>query len=122
MTSKNIRSGSGRRPACRAVLAAALVAGALGVAGGAWAQAPVPFPQPPLGNPTGATVAPFAMTGYIESLTLDAGTDPTRGGKVVVNGTEVIIPKNTIIVLPAQQLLLNDLVFLNAQVGGNPGE
>jgi hypothetical protein len=51
--------------------------------------------------PLPQNLAPFNIIGFIESFTLDAPADPLSAGKMVVNGMTVIIPRNTIITMPA---------------------
>jgi hypothetical protein len=46
----------------------------------------------------------FEMTGFIQAATLDAGTDPFRGGTITLNNHVVKVPKNTIFQMPATSL------------------
>jgi len=71
-----------------AIILLALLAGS-----GAWAQLPLL-----------AQGSPFDMTGFIETATLDAPGDILSGGTVKVNGTTVIVPRNTIMQMPALAL------------------
>ena len=60
-----------------------------------WAAAAL-YPQP-------LAASPFSFTGFIQAMTLDAageGGDPLAGGTVTVNGTTVVIPRNTIVLMP----------------------
>jgi len=45
--------------------------------------------------------APFTLVGHIETFTLDTPTDIFSSAKMTVNGIQVVIPRNTIVVLPA---------------------
>ena len=51
--------------------------------------------------PLQAAGSPFDLTGYIQNATLDAGGDVLTGGTVTVNGHTVIVPRNTILQMPA---------------------
>jgi len=79
-------------------LAAALVVLALLVPGTAHAQLPL--------NPVGS---PFDMTGFMQKATLDAPGDILAGGTVVVNGHTVVVPRNTIMQMPAFALTWQQL-------------
>ena len=54
--------------------------------------------------PLQAVGSPFDMIGFIESATLDAPGDALAGGTLSVNGTTIIIPRNTILQMPALAL------------------
>ncbi|BDG01922.1 PKD domain-containing protein [Anaeromyxobacter oryzae] len=58
------------------------------------AASALPPPQP---------VSPFDMTGFIEAASLD-GTDVLAGGTITVNGTRIIVPRNTVLQMPATAL------------------
>jgi hypothetical protein len=60
------------------------------------------YPQPPKDTP-------FTITGFIQSATLDDATNVLSGGTVTVNGTKVIIPKNTIVLMPGTFLSWQEL-------------
>ena len=45
--------------------------------------------------------APFTLVGHIETFTLDTPTDVFSSAKMTVNGIQVVIPRNTIVVMPA---------------------
>jgi len=60
------------------------------LAGGANAQ----LPLQPVGSP-------FDLTGFIQSATLNPGGDVLTGGTLKVNGHTVIVPRNTILQMPA---------------------
>jgi hypothetical protein len=47
---------------------------------------------------------PFEMTGFIQTATLDAGTDAFRGGSITLNNHKVTVPRNTIFQMPATSL------------------
>jgi hypothetical protein len=89
------------------IFAVALLAGALGGAPRAAAQ------QPGTGDVVATTpIAPFALVGYIEDFHIapQAGADlPHAGGTMTVNGTKIVIPDNTVIVMPASQLTVYDI-------------
>jgi hypothetical protein len=57
---------------------------------------------------TGVQAAPTAaeITGEIENLTLNDPTDVYSGGVMIVGGSQVILPKNLLIDLPANRLTL----------------
>jgi hypothetical protein len=69
------------------------------VAGSAWAAV---YPQPPADSP-------FTMVGFIQAATLDNPSDVLSGGTVTVNGTTVVIPKNTIVVVSATNISWQEL-------------
>src|SRR5574342_408264 len=69
-----------------------------------WADAAL-YPQPP-------AASPFRLTGFIQAMTLDAegmAGDPLAGGTVTVNGTTVVIPRNTIVLMPGTFLSWQEL-------------
>jgi hypothetical protein len=61
--------------------------------------------------PSGSEAAPTAaeITGEIERLTLNNPTDVYSGGVMIVGGTQVILPKNLLLDLPANRLTLQQL-------------
>jgi hypothetical protein len=85
---------------------AAVVAGAL-IAGAA-AQAQT---QPPV------AVTQFDMTGYLQQATLN-GSDILAGGTLVVNGKEVVVPRNAIVVMPAAFITWQQLFTMAPQPYG----
>jgi hypothetical protein len=100
--------------------ALALLAGALGAAHSAWAQ------LPGTDNVVATTpIAPFAIIGYIEDLHIapQAGADlPHAGGTITVNGQKIVIPDNTIVVMPASQVTMYDIFNQRPKVGASdPG-
>ena len=84
----------------RVLWAAALAVTALGSAINLRAQ--LPMPQATL----------FEMTGFIQSATLETGTDPFRGGTITLNNHTVIVPRNTIFQMPATSLTWAELFSL----------
>ena len=90
----------------------ALAIAALWPAADSRAQLPMPS----------ATV--FEMTGFIQQATLDAGTDPFRGGTITLNNHKVVVPRYTVFQMPATALTWAELFSLapasyqaNAQTG-----
>jgi hypothetical protein len=61
--------------------------------------------------PAGVGAAPTAaeISGEIERLTLNNATDVYSGGVMIVGGTQVILPKNLLLDLPANRLTLQQL-------------
>jgi hypothetical protein len=55
------------------------------------------YDQPPMDSP-------FNMTGFIQAATLDNPADVLSGGTVTVNGTQIVIPKNTIVIMSASNI------------------
>jgi len=72
---------------------------ALGAAGTASAQLPMP------------PSTQFDVTGYIQEATLDStcSADPHCGGVLKVEGHTIIIPKETVVVLPANQITWQEM-------------
>jgi hypothetical protein len=69
-----------------------------------WATAAT-YPQPP-------AVSAFNITGFIQAASLDPQKSPTdvlAGGTVTVNGTTVVVPRNTIVVMSAANLTWYEL-------------
>src|SRR5471032_1801956 len=66
-------------------------------ASGASAQLPLP--------PT----SPFDITGYIQAATLDTPGDILSGGTITVNNHTVVVPRNTILEMPATTLTWQQL-------------
>jgi hypothetical protein len=67
-------------------------------------QAPL---QPPL-----QLVSPFDMVGLIQKATLDDPSDPFSGGSVTINGHVVVVPRFTILQMPAFALTWHELFAL----------
>ncbi|MBS1138045.1 MAG: hypothetical protein H6R11_1999, partial [Proteobacteria bacterium] len=61
-----------------------------------WAAAAL-YDQPPADSP-------FNMTGFIQAATLDNPADVLSGGSVTVNGTRIVIPRNTIVIMSASNI------------------
>ncbi|GAA1901960.1 PKD domain-containing protein [Lapillicoccus jejuensis] len=59
--------------------------------------------------PTLATSTQFDITGFIQSATLDTPDDPHSGGVLKVNGHSIVIPRETIAILPASALTWQEL-------------
>ncbi len=55
----------------------------------------------------------FLLTGPIEHLSLDSPGDPASGGRMIVHGVEVVLPRHVEVQLPGQFLSLAD-VFAQA--------
>jgi hypothetical protein len=53
--------------------------------------------------------SPFAMTGFIQSMTVDTPTDMLSGGTVTINGFTITVPRNTILQMPATQITWQEL-------------
>jgi hypothetical protein len=81
----------------RTIWIAALTVAALWSAADLRAQLPMPA----------ATI--FEMTGFIQSATLDTGTDPFRGGTITINNHLILVPRNTIFQMPATSLTWAEL-------------
>ncbi|MCB2016540.1 MAG: hypothetical protein KDF54_03340 [Hydrogenophaga sp.] len=60
----------------------------------AWAQTPTPS---------------FSMLGYLQELDVTDLGDPLSGGRMKVNGIDVVLPRNLLIKMPGQYLTVNDL-------------
>ena len=59
---------------------------------------------------------PFQIIGPIQRFTLDTPNDPLSGARMIVNGIDVIIPRNTIILMPGSFLTAGD-IFAMAPAG-----
>jgi hypothetical protein len=92
----------------RAKIGAAIVlAGALIGAHGAWAQ-----PLAGTGNVAStAPVTPFAIVGYIEDfkMTPPRGHPVLAGATMTVNGKQIVIPDNTVVISPESSNTVYDL-------------
>jgi hypothetical protein len=93
----------------RAKLAAGIVLAATLIGG----QQAVAQTLPGKGNVASTTpITPFAISGYIENFTLASqggATCPTMGGTMTVNGHLIIIPDDTILIMPASQITVCDV-------------
>src|SRR5690349_16400791 len=65
-----------------------------------------------------AAVTPFAVTGYIESFTLDDNSSALSGARIKVSGIDIVIPRNLIVQMPAAFLTPFDIFCLNPQREG----
>ena len=75
-------------------------------------------------GPVMAQVAstPFAITGNIQSFTMDPGTPlPGASGTITVNNTTVVLPQNTIIAFPAAYYAVDQVFGVAAILGDAPG-
>ncbi|NUQ32473.1 MAG: hypothetical protein HOP99_06605 [Dermatophilaceae bacterium] len=65
----------------------------------------------PAVNPVVASSTQFDVTGFIQTATLDpaAPGDPHDGGTLTVNGHTIVIPKETVVILPASALTWQEL-------------
>lgn len=61
--------------------------------------------------------ASFSMLGYLTALEVDDLNDPLSSGRLVVNGVQVVLPRNLLIKMPGQYLTVNDLFR-----GPHPGQ
>ena len=60
-----------------------------------------------------AGVEQFSLIGPLQRLTVDPGADPLRGGKIVVNGIEIVVPRNAMIQFPTMFLTMPQVVAMN---------
>lgn len=56
-----------------------------------------------------ASSTQFDITGFIQTATVDNLADPHSGGVITVNGHRVVIPKETVVILPASALTWQEL-------------
>ena len=92
--------------------AALLLAGAMAPGGGSSAAAAgiaAPAPAAAVVLPTLASSTQFDITGFIQSATLDTPADVHSGGVLVLNGHRVIVPRETVVILPANALTWQEL-------------
>jgi hypothetical protein len=93
MATRNVRTIATRtrrvmgRPRLGWALIVVMLAGVLSVPTGA--QAPIPI------------AAPFDMTGFIQSATVDNPNDLFSGGSITINNIKMIVPRNTLLQFPA---------------------
>src|SRR3954447_18611499 len=58
--------------------------------------------RPQAQTPAPGGAAPFDIVGFIDAATLTQEADGfSGGGTITVNGTEIIVPKNTLLQMPA---------------------
>lgn len=60
-----------------------------------------------------ADVRQFLVTGPLQSLRIDPGAAPLRGGRLRVNGIEIVIPRNSLIRFPTMFLPLSKVFSMN---------
>jgi hypothetical protein len=51
----------------------------------------------------------FDVTGFLQSATLDTPADAHSGGTMVVNGRTIVVPRETVVILPANALTWQEL-------------
>ncbi len=59
--------------------------------------------------PVVASSTQFDITGFIQKATVDTPSDPHSGGTLVVNGHTVVIPRELVVILPANALTWQEL-------------
>jgi hypothetical protein len=85
--------------------------------GGGGGGGVAPLNQITAGPPTGPGGAmPFDITGAIDSFTITVPGDDYSGGTIVVNGISVLIPRNSVITLPAAYMTVGQI--FNASPNG----
>ena len=84
----------------RSLLALALILSQLWLVSGAGAQIPM------------ALSTQFDVTGFIQAATLDAPGDVLAGGTITVNNQVIIVPRNTILQMPAAALTWQEVFTL----------
>ncbi|GAA2499337.1 PKD domain-containing protein [Terrabacter carboxydivorans] len=109
-----------RRRLFSAVAAIGLAAGLAPVASLAATGAVAPLVAPAV-NPVVASSTQFDITGFLQSATLDTPSDPHSGGTLTVNGHSVVVPKETIVILPASALTWQEL-FTHAPAPYGPSQ
>lgn len=93
--------------AVTAALASGSGSPALGAVGLAAPPAVAVLPTAVL--PTLASSTQFDVTGFIQSATLDTPADVHSGGVLKVNGHTVVVPRETVVILPANALTWQEL-------------
>jgi hypothetical protein len=101
------RKSGWKRPRALTGLAILALTGVIGSA--AYAVFVPPNQAPPSVNPTVASSTEFDITGFLESATLDTPGDPHSGGVAVINGQTIVIPRETVVILPANALTWQEL-------------
>src|SRR3954462_4886646 len=77
--------------------------------------------RPQAQTPAPAGAAPFDIIGFIDAATLTPEADGfSGGGTITVNGTTIIVPKNTLLQMPALALTWQEL-FTMAPSPYGPG-
>ena len=59
--------------------------------------------------PTLASSTQFDVTGFLQTATVDTPSDPHSGGTLTVNGHKIVVPRETIAILPASALTWQEL-------------
>ena len=59
--------------------------------------------------PTLASSTQFDVTGFLQAATVDTPSDPHSGGTLTVNGHKIVVPRETIAILPASALTWQEL-------------
>lgn len=59
--------------------------------------------------PTLAASTQFDITGFLQTATVNTPGDPHSGGTLVVNGHHVVVPAETVVILPANALTWQEL-------------
>jgi hypothetical protein len=98
----------------RAKLAAMVLAGMLGAMHGAWAQAGGTIVGTP-GVVSTTPVSPFAIIGIIQDFKLTPPRGPhveLSGATMTVNGQQIILPDNTVVIMPAAILTVYDIFHM----------
>src|ERR1044071_3344684 len=66
--------------------------------------------RPQAQTPAPGGAAPFDITGFIDAATVQPEADGfSGGGTVTVNGTTIVVPKNTLLQMPAFALTWQEL-------------
>ena len=66
-------------------------------------------------------LSPFAITGFIDQATLNPPGDVLAGGTITVNGQVVIVPRNIIVLMPANALTWQQVFAQAPAPWGIPG-
>jgi hypothetical protein len=103
------RPGARRVGLCAALAASAMIAvpatGSIGSANAAGVINPgVLLAAAPL-----PTATQFDVTGFIQSASVDVPGDAHSGGSITVNGQVIVIPRETVVILPANALTWQEL-------------
>ena len=73
-------------------------------------------PRPHAQTPAPGGAAPFDITGFIDAATVEPAEDGfSGGGTITVNGTEIIVPKHTLLQMPAFALTWQELFTMAPQ-------
>jgi cytochrome c peroxidase len=66
-------------------------------------------------------VTQFDVTGFLQAATVEAASDPTSGGTLTVNGQQIVVPRNLVVVMPGALLTWQQL-FAMAPPPYGPGQ